>query len=89
MVLTNSDDEEMYLDRTGGFVWLSHPGMNKAVSDPRPRYGQDLSRAEDEWEGKERGCGAGEGPEGGGAKGVVARQLIGLEPARMLSVCSQ
>jgi len=31
LVLCNSDDEEMYLDRSGGFIWLSHPGMNKAV----------------------------------------------------------
>ncbi|EKX45806.1 hypothetical protein GUITHDRAFT_163142 [Guillardia theta CCMP2712] len=31
IVLVNSDEEELYLDSSGTLVWLSHPGMNKAI----------------------------------------------------------
>uniref|UniRef100_A0A6T7PT39 non-specific serine/threonine protein kinase n=1 Tax=Hanusia phi TaxID=3032 RepID=A0A6T7PT39_9CRYP len=31
IVLVNSDEEELYLDSNGTLVWLSHPGMNKAI----------------------------------------------------------
>ena len=31
IVLTNSDDESLYLAADGSFTWLSHPGINRAV----------------------------------------------------------
>jgi len=31
LVFVNSDEEVLSLDRAGGFVWLSHPGMSKAI----------------------------------------------------------
>jgi hypothetical protein len=30
-VLSNSDDETLHLSADGSFVWLSHPGINRAV----------------------------------------------------------
>jgi len=32
LVIENSDEEALFLDSAGGFIWMSHPGMNKAVS---------------------------------------------------------
>jgi hypothetical protein len=31
LVLSNSDDETLHLSADGSFVWLSHPGINRAV----------------------------------------------------------
>ena len=31
IVLTNSDDESLYLAADGSFTWLWHPGINRAV----------------------------------------------------------